>query len=103
MGTVTTTDHTDRGGGRTAVARVIQALAGLVALIIIAGILLVVLDADAGNEIVGAVLDAARWLVGPFKGLFDLSGQNLQIIVNWGLAAIVYLAVGTLIARLIAR
>lgn len=104
MGTVTSTQYTTtEGGGRDTAARIVGLLAGLVATIIVAGILLVVLDANAGNEIVGAVLDAARWLVGPFKGLFDLSGQKLQVAVNWGIAAIVYLAVGSLIARLIAR
>lgn len=91
------------GGAGFAIARAIRAVAGLVALIIVAGILLVVLDANASNSIVNAVLDAARWLVGPFKGLFSLDSHKATVAVNWGLAALIYFAIGALIARLVAR
>jgi len=89
--------------GRFQVARAIKLIAGLVAGIIFVGIVLVVLEANPGNDIVNAVLDAARWLVGPFKGLFSLDGREATIAVNWGIAGIVYLAVGMVLARLIAR
>ena len=96
------------GGGamtsaRFTVARIIRAIAAIVALIIVAGILLVVLEANTSNEIVSAVLDAAKWLVGPFDGLFNLDGRKLEVGVNWGIAAIVYYAIGHFIAKLIAR
>lgn len=94
---------TTTGGGGLAVARVVKAIAGIVAAIIVAGILLVVLEANKSNDIVAAVLDAARWLVGPFKGVFDLDSAKATVAVNWGLAAVVYLAVAALIARLVAR
>ena len=45
----------------------------------------------------------ARWLVGPFKGLFTLEDADLQVVVNWGLAAVVYFALSRLIARLLLR
>lgn len=96
--------HERRGaGGRLAVARLITTVASVVAAIIVVGILLIVFEASRGNDIVGLVLDAARWLVGPFKGLFDLDSQKLQVAVNWGLAALVYTLVARLIARLLAR
>jgi hypothetical protein len=96
------------GGGamtsaRFTVARIVRAIAAIVALIIVAGILLVVLEANTGNGIVSAVLDAARWLVGPFEGLFTVDDRKVEVAVNWGLAAVVYYAVGHLIAKLIAR
>ncbi len=91
------------GGGGFAVARAVRMIAGLVAAIIIVGILLVLLEANASNGIVNALLDAARWLVGPFKGIFDLDSHKATVAVNWGLAAAVYFAIGALIARLAAR
>ena len=96
------------GGGamtsaRFTLARIIRAIAAIVALIIIAGILLIVLEANTGNQIVSAVLDAARWLVGPFKGLFSLNDHKAEVAVNWGLAAVVYYAIGHIIAKVIAR
>ena len=76
--------------------------AGVVAAIIVAGILLFVLKANPSNDIVSAVHDAARALVGPFDGMFKLDSAKATLAVNWGIAALVYLIVGALIARLIA-
>ena len=84
-------------------ARIIRMIAGLVAAIIVIGILLVVLDANASNAIVGAIEDAARWLAGPFKGIFHLDSHKGTVALNWGLAAVVYYAIGHLIARFAAR
>jgi hypothetical protein len=96
----------DRGGaGTTAalamggLARLVRLAAGVVAAIIVAGILLVVLNANSSNDIVSTVHDAARWLVGPFDGMFTLDSSKATIAVNWGIAAVVYLIVGGLIAR----
>ncbi len=95
--------HASSGGGRRAAARIVSLVAGVVAAIIVIGILLIVLEANKGNDIVGVVLDAARWLTQPFQGLFDLSSTKWQVALNWGLAAVVYTIVGRLIARLLAR
>ncbi len=90
-------------GARLALARLVGTAAAVVAGIVVLGILLVVLEANTSNAIVSAVLDAARWLTGPFDGLFSLEGRKLETAVNWGIAAGVYLLVGRLIARLISR
>ena len=73
------------------------------AAIIVVGILLVVLKANKSNEVVKDVLDAARFLVGPFKNIFSLHSQKATTAVNWGIAAVVYLFAGSLIARLLRR
>jgi hypothetical protein len=91
------------GTGLATLARVVSLVAGIVAAIIVAGILLKILDANPSNDIVNWVLDAARWLVGPFKGLFSIHDPDWRVIVNWGLAAAVYLLIGRLIARLLMR
>ena len=84
-------------------ARLVRTIAMLVAGVIVAGILLFVLGANQSNEIVTAVMDAGRWLVGPFDGLFTMDDAKWELAVNWGIAAAVYAFVGSLIARLIAR
>ncbi len=75
----------------------------LLVAIIVAGILLVVLGANADNSLVSNVHDLGKTLVGPFKDLFSIEDPKVAIAVNWGLAALVYLIVGSLIARILRR
>jgi hypothetical protein len=89
--------------GRAVIARVLLLAGTAVALVLLAGIVLVLLDANRANDIVNVVLDAARWLAGPFDGLFTPSNHKTEIAVNWGIAAVVYFAVSRLITRLILR
>ena len=82
-------------------ARVVRLIVSIVVLIIVAGIVLVLLKANPASTIVSDVHDAAHWLAGPFNGLFSPHNARVALAVNWGLAAIVYLIVGGLIARLL--
>jgi len=75
-------------------ARVVRIVVGIVALIIVAGILLFVLKANPTNSVVSTVHDAAHSLVGPFNGMFSFHSANVAIAVNWGIAALVYLVLG---------
>lgn len=84
-------------------ARLIRTLAGLIALVIVAAIVLFILGANPSNGIVSAIHDAGAWLAGPFKNLFNIHNAKVAMAVNWGLAALVYLIVGHLIASLFAR
>ena len=93
---------------RTAVARASLArffiLAGTaVAAVLVLGIVLVLLEANPSNAIVEAIRDVARFLAGPFNGLFTLDSNKAEKAVNWGLAAVVWYAVGRLIARALLR
>jgi hypothetical protein len=83
-------------------ARLVRLAAGIVAAIIVAGILLAVLNANPTNDVVSAIHDAARALVGPFDGMFTLDSADATLAVNWGIAALVYLIIGALVARVIA-
>jgi hypothetical protein len=85
------------------VSRLVRLVAWLVVLIIVAGILLRVFDANAANPIVRDIHDAAKTLISPFANVFKLHNHKTQLAVNWGLAAVVYLILGSVIARLIAR
>ena len=91
------------GQGVGLLVRVVQLVVSLVVLIIVAGILLVVLKANPANSIVSEVHSWARWLAGPFDGMFSFHSANAAIAVNWGIAAVVYLCVGGLIMRLLGR
>ena len=84
-------------------ARLVRVVMLIVVALIVAGILLRVLDANATNTIVRDIHDAAKWLVGPFHNLFSIKNPKTSIAVNWGVAAVVYFVVGSFIARMIAR
>jgi len=106
--TAARSEHTDGTGAAAVatvadtVARLVRLAAGIVAAIIVAGILLVVLNANPSNDIVSAIDDVARALAGPFDGMFTLNSADATIAVNWGIAAVAYLIVGALVAWLIA-
>jgi hypothetical protein len=91
------------GQGMGLLVRVVQLVVSLVVLIIVAGILLVVLKANPANSIVSEVHTWARWLAGPFDGMFSFHSAHTALAVNWGIAAVVYLCVGGLIMRLLGR
>ena len=103
--------RTDRSGPGTAtvaarkgawgIARIVNLIARVIAAILVATILLVVLEANRSNGVVEAVLDAGRFLAGPFKDMFNLDNAKTQVAVNYGIAAVVYLAVAGLITRLL--
>jgi hypothetical protein len=88
---------------RASIARALIVIAGVVAAVLVLGILLVLLKADRSNDIVKAVNDAASFLAGPFDGLFTFDSKRVETTVNWGIAAVVWYALGRVIARLILR
>jgi hypothetical protein len=90
-------------GAGAILARIIWLIAVVVALVIVAGIAFVVLKANMGNSIVSSIHDAAKFLVGPFDGIFKPKDHRLAIAINWGIAIAVYLFVARLIVRLLQR
>jgi hypothetical protein len=85
------------------IARLVRLAAALVVLVIVVAIVLRVVGANPANSIVSDIHDAGRMLVGPFKNVFTIKNAKADLAVNWGVAAIVYLIAGGLLARLIAR
>ena len=84
-------------------AGVVRAATAVVVGIIVVAIVMIVLGANQSNDIVNWFHDAGAWLAGPFKNLFSLDSHKWEVVVNWGIAALVYGFVGRLIARLLAR
>jgi hypothetical protein len=88
---------------RASIARLVILVATAVAAVLVLGIVLVVLEANRSNDIVQVVRDAARFLAGPFDGLFSFDRTKVEVAVNWGIAAVVWFLLGRLIARLLLR
>jgi hypothetical protein len=103
MGTMRARRYQNAAVARASVARFIILLGTAVAAVLILGIVLVVLEANPNNGIVEAVRDAARFLAGPFDGLFTLDSNKAEKAVNWGIAAVVWYGLARLIARLLLR
>ena len=88
---------------RSSLARGAMLLTGAVALVLLLVIVLVVLDANRSNDVVQFVRDAAAFLAGPLDDLFKLDSNKAERAVNWGIAAVVWLALGRLVARMLIR
>lgn len=92
------------GSMLTAIARLVRLVTGLVALVLVIAIVLHLVSANGSNSVVNALNDAGRWLAGPFRGAFAIHGHPKgTLALNWGIATVVYLIVGGVIASLIAR
>jgi hypothetical protein len=81
-------------------ARVVSAIFGVIALVLIAHILFVMVGANASSGVVRAVADFASFLAWGFKSLFTNANLKLRTFLNYGLAAVVYLLVGAVFQRL---
>ena len=103
MGTARANRYAGAALARASLARAVIIAATAVALILVLGIVLVALEANQANDLVQVVRDVATFLAGPFDGLFTLDSTKAETAVNWGIAAVVWYAIGRLIARLILR
>jgi hypothetical protein len=92
------------GSGALMLARLVMLLATLIALLIGLAIVLRDVDANAGNTIVKGIHEGANFFASAFTGLITFSGHPKRAItVDWGIALLVYLLVGSIISRFIAR
>lgn len=93
---------------RRIIAQVIWLLFVVAALFLAVGALLVALDANTDNGLVGFVLDGADAVdLGVFStdnGIMKFTGENAETknaLFNWGLGAVVWLVVGKILDRII--
>ncbi len=95
---------------RAKLARAVRIVFGVLAAILALGALLVVLrdNVNESNSVVKLITDVADAISGPFSrdnGVFDFTGKNAEsknALLNWGIAAIVYLLIGRFLANAIA-
>jgi hypothetical protein len=88
------------GGGA---ARVITGVGAIFALFEVVYILLILFDANPANAFFKFIQTVAEPLALFFPGLFDLVNDKLEVVINYGLAAVFWLVVTGLIARLVGR
>jgi hypothetical protein len=92
------------GWGVLALARLVMAVATLIALLIVLAIVLRDVDANPRNTIVKGIHEGANFFAGAFTGLITFNGHaKRELTVDWGIAAVVYLVGGALIASWVAR
>ncbi|HEY4451582.1 MAG TPA: hypothetical protein VGN13_08310 [Solirubrobacteraceae bacterium] len=92
------------GAGFIMLARLVMTVATLIALLIALAIVLRDVDANAGNSIVKGIHEGANFFAGAFTGLISFSGHAKRAItVDWGIALLVYLLVGSVLAGFIRR
>jgi hypothetical protein len=84
-------------------ANAIDVVVAVAAVVIALDVVLVVLEANPANDIVQLVHDAGEWVVGPFKDIFSLDDRKLEVAINWGIALVVYVTVGRMVASLLRR
>lgn len=78
------------------VADILAAILGL-------WILMYLLEANRGNDLVQFIHDAARWLAGWSHDLFTFDDEWARVVAGYGLAALVYLFVGHVVAGRLRR
>ena len=83
------------------VASLIWLIAVVVSLILLLHIVFVFVEASPSNEFVDFINDAAYTLAWVFRGLFDVANEKLQVLLNYGVAALVYLGLARLIGSFV--
>ncbi|GGF39910.1 hypothetical protein GCM10011519_11980 [Marmoricola endophyticus] len=94
---------------RNKAAQVIRIFCTVIAVILALGAILIAFqnNVNPNNGLVSFVKSVAEIFDGPFSlqnGLFVFSGDNAAIksaLVNWGIAAVVWLAIGRILDRII--
>ena len=90
----------DRRADRTnIIANTIRVATALIALVFVLHIVFTLFGANPSSGIVAFVYGTARIFVFGFGDVFTPGDATIGLIVNYGLAAIVYLVVGRLIYR----
>ncbi|WP_199444033.1 hypothetical protein [Umezawaea beigongshangensis] len=92
-----------RTRGRGTAARVISGVGAVFAVIEVIYILMIILGANQSNAFFGFIRSLAEPLALFFPGLFGTGNHNLDVIVNYGLAAVFWLVLTGFLARLVSR
>lgn len=92
---------------RARIGSVVWLAAATCALFLVLGALLIALKANPDSSIRNFVVGGADLVDGPFSrnnGLFTFDGAHAaaeNALVNWGIAAVIYLLIGKLLRRVI--
>jgi hypothetical protein len=89
--------------GRGTASRVISGIGVVFALIEILFILMIVLGANQANSFFRFIQSLADPLALFFPGLFNTGNFNVDVLLNYGLAAVFWLVVTGILARAVSR
>jgi hypothetical protein len=89
--------------GIEAVATAIVVAAVIVAIILAVHVVFVVFEANNANSLVTTINDWADTLAWKFRDVFTPDNAKTAALVNYGLAAVIYLIAGRIVAGLIRR
>jgi hypothetical protein len=95
-----------RGGVRRisdAAATLVRIIAMIICVLLALHIAFVIFSANDGNSIVRTVNDWADWFAWRFRDMFVPKDERVGVLVNFGIAAVVYLIAGRIVAGLIRR
>jgi hypothetical protein len=51
--------------------------------------------------IVNAIVTVGDFFTTPFQGMFPQANEERDVLINWGIGLLAYLAVGGLVARVV--
>ncbi|MEV5575660.1 hypothetical protein AB0L06_36960 [Spirillospora sp. NPDC052269] len=103
--------HGDGGGGMAAARQravawtvmLISIVTTVVVLILAVHIVFVAFDANTGNTLVHRISGWADDLAWQFKDVFQPKNHKVEVAVDYGLAAVVYLVIGRILVALVRR
>lgn len=97
--------YDDRRGddGASTVANIVRVVTGVIASVFVLHILFVVLHANQSNDFVSFVYSTAKVFVLGLGDVFTPHDATAGVVLNYGLAALVYLVIGQLIAKMLRR
>ncbi|GLY74543.1 hypothetical protein Airi01_028100 [Actinoallomurus iriomotensis] len=84
-------------------ADLVRILAMIICVLLALHIAFVVFSANRDNSIVRTVNDWADWFAWRFRDMFVPKDERVGVLVNYGIAAVVYLIAGRVAAALIRR
>jgi hypothetical protein len=82
---------------------IVNAVCGMFAVVLVAHIIMVMGEANPANGVASFVRGFAAAVSLGFDGLFTPASAKAQVLLNYGSAAIVWLALGAVVTALIRR
>jgi hypothetical protein len=84
-------------------AAAVRVVAMIICVLLALHIAFVVFSANDDNSIVRTVNDWADWFAWRFRDMFVPKDERVAVLVNYGIAAVVYLVAGRVVSSLIRR
>jgi hypothetical protein len=94
---------TGAGSVASILATIVTVITIIAAAILVLHIVFTMFNGNESNNIVRHVSDYADSLAGPLKDLFSFKKPKTNTLINYGIAAAVWVAAGRLIASLLQR